>query len=194
MLRWLVARIGDGALGGRHANAKARATAGFLGDFPPGFLSARHVLLGPRRIWRKRVGVEPTILAAKDRIHGFEGHESHRTSFASELFARHRSRDHASPAFGGLSESRTSFASELFARQRSWDHASPNHSAQAGLLSPPSRIIAACGKPVAGAEPLLVDEPGTNETSRDNRRQSFGETAEIFLRARSRSFTSVQTS
>jgi hypothetical protein len=25
--------------------------------------------------WRKRVGVEPTILAAKDRINGFEGHE-----------------------------------------------------------------------------------------------------------------------
>jgi hypothetical protein len=29
------------------------------------------------------VGVEPTILAAKDRINGFEGHEDHRTSFAS---------------------------------------------------------------------------------------------------------------
>ena len=36
-----------------------------------------------RWIWRKRVGVEPTILAAKDRINGFEGHEDHRTSFAS---------------------------------------------------------------------------------------------------------------
>jgi hypothetical protein len=34
-------------------------------------------------LWRKRVGVEPTILAAKDRINGFEGHEDHRTSFAS---------------------------------------------------------------------------------------------------------------
>jgi hypothetical protein len=34
--------------------------------------------------WRKRVGVEPTILAAKDRIHGFEGHEGHRTPFASD--------------------------------------------------------------------------------------------------------------
>src|SRR4029077_16369659 len=33
--------------------------------------------------WRKRVGVEPTILAAKDRINGFEGHENHRTPFAS---------------------------------------------------------------------------------------------------------------
>ena len=29
------------------------------------------------------MGVEPTILAAKDRIHGFEGHEDHRTLFAS---------------------------------------------------------------------------------------------------------------
>jgi hypothetical protein len=37
--------------------------------------------------WRKRVGVEPTILAAKDRINGFEGHEGHRTPFASELCA-----------------------------------------------------------------------------------------------------------
>jgi hypothetical protein len=33
--------------------------------------------------WRKRVGVEPTILAAKDRINGFEGHENHRIPFAS---------------------------------------------------------------------------------------------------------------
>ena len=29
------------------------------------------------------MGVEPTILAAKDRINGFEGHENHRTPFAS---------------------------------------------------------------------------------------------------------------
>src|SRR5215831_8839084 len=34
-------------------------------------------------LWRKRVGVEPTTLAAKDRINGFEGHEGHRTPFAS---------------------------------------------------------------------------------------------------------------
>ena len=34
-------------------------------------------------IWRKRVGVEPTIRAAKDRIAGFEDRESHRTPFAS---------------------------------------------------------------------------------------------------------------
>ena len=27
--------------------------------------------------------VEPTILAAKDRINGFEGHEDHRIPFAS---------------------------------------------------------------------------------------------------------------
>jgi hypothetical protein len=29
------------------------------------------------------VGVEPTILAAKDRINGFEGHEDHRAPGAS---------------------------------------------------------------------------------------------------------------
>ena len=34
-------------------------------------------------IWRKRVGVEPTIRPAKDRIAGFEGREDHRTPFAS---------------------------------------------------------------------------------------------------------------
>jgi hypothetical protein len=33
--------------------------------------------------WRKRVGVEPTTLAAKGRINGFEGHENHRIPFAS---------------------------------------------------------------------------------------------------------------
>jgi hypothetical protein len=33
------------------------------------------------------VGVEPTILAAKDRINGFEGHEDHRTLFASRVQA-----------------------------------------------------------------------------------------------------------
>src|SRR6266436_5535653 len=42
-------------------------------------------LLRPRkeRTWRKRVGVEPTIRPAKDRIAGFEGRERHRTLFAS---------------------------------------------------------------------------------------------------------------
>ena len=34
-------------------------------------------------VWRKRVGVEPTIRPAKDRIAGFEGRERHRTFFAS---------------------------------------------------------------------------------------------------------------
>jgi len=43
-------------------------------------------------MWRKRVGVEPTILAAKDRINGFEGHEDHRTPFASD-FTRQESRE-----------------------------------------------------------------------------------------------------
>src|SRR2546421_1995242 len=33
--------------------------------------------------WRKRVGVEPTIRPAKDRIAGFEGRGDHRTPFAS---------------------------------------------------------------------------------------------------------------
>src|SRR5271169_4277704 len=36
-------------------------------------------------LWRKRVGVEPTILAAKDRINGFEGHEDHRAPGASAV-------------------------------------------------------------------------------------------------------------
>ncbi len=34
--------------------------------------------------WRKRVGVEPTIRPAKDRIAGFEDREGHRTPFASD--------------------------------------------------------------------------------------------------------------
>src|SRR5487761_298990 len=35
------------------------------------------------QMWRKRVGVEPTIRLAKSRIAGFEGRDSHRTIFAS---------------------------------------------------------------------------------------------------------------
>ena len=35
-------------------------------------------------IWRKRVGVEPTIRPASGRISGFEDREDHRTPFASE--------------------------------------------------------------------------------------------------------------
>ena len=34
-------------------------------------------------MWRKRVGVEPTIRPARGRIAGFEGREGHRTKFAS---------------------------------------------------------------------------------------------------------------
>ena len=51
-----------------------------------GMHSNRHAKRGSfkQKIWRKRVGVEPTILAAKDRINGFEGHEGHRTPFASD--------------------------------------------------------------------------------------------------------------
>src|ERR1700682_5915369 len=43
------------------------------------FCNFRHV----KKLWRKRVGVEPTIRPAKDRITGFEGRESHRPLFAS---------------------------------------------------------------------------------------------------------------
>src|SRR6266436_8712264 len=43
------------------------------------FCNIRHI----KRIWRKRVGVEPTIRPAKDRIAGFEGRGDHRTPFAS---------------------------------------------------------------------------------------------------------------
>jgi hypothetical protein len=45
--------------------------------------ASRPNLLTIHTIWRKRVGVEPTIRPAKDRITGFEGRESHRTLFAS---------------------------------------------------------------------------------------------------------------
>jgi hypothetical protein len=37
------------------------------------------------KMWRKRVGVEPTTRLAKSRINGFEGHEDHRTPFASDF-------------------------------------------------------------------------------------------------------------
>ena len=37
---------------------------------------------GVNGTWRKRVGVEPTIRPAKERIAGFEGREDHRTLFA----------------------------------------------------------------------------------------------------------------
>src|SRR5712692_6976312 len=40
-------------------------------------------LVNPKEIWRKRVGVEPTIRPAKGRIASFEGREGHRTLFAS---------------------------------------------------------------------------------------------------------------
>jgi|GEM_PF-6828699 len=44
--------------------------------------------------WRKRVGVEPTILLAKSRINGFEGHEGHRTPFASRRIIAGAPRNH----------------------------------------------------------------------------------------------------
>ena len=40
-------------------------------------------LLKKRKMWRKRVGVEPTIHPAKGRIAGFEDREDHRTPCAS---------------------------------------------------------------------------------------------------------------
>src|SRR6185437_14322315 len=49
--------------------------------------------------WRKRVGVEPTILAAKDRINGFEGHESRRTPFASAGSKRRIKISHFGPGW-----------------------------------------------------------------------------------------------
>ena len=50
---------------------------------PPFAASFFYNSLSFKQMWRKRVGVEPTILAAKDRINGFEGHENHRIPFAS---------------------------------------------------------------------------------------------------------------
>jgi hypothetical protein len=42
-----------------------------------------------KQIWRRRVGVEPTIRSAKGRIGGFEGRDSHRTIFASAWIIDH---------------------------------------------------------------------------------------------------------
>ena len=47
-----------------------------------------HKPLLAKWIWRKRVGVEPTIHPAKGRIAGFEDREDHRTPCAST--SRHR--------------------------------------------------------------------------------------------------------
>ena len=44
-----------------------------------------------RLVWRKRVGVEPTIRPAKGRIAGFEGREDHRTPCAPAEVRRNRS-------------------------------------------------------------------------------------------------------
>ena len=57
----------------------------------------RHYTLGRFRrnirhtnqMWRRRVGVEPTIRSAKGRIGGFEGRDSHRTIFASAWIIDH---------------------------------------------------------------------------------------------------------
>ena len=56
---------------------------GLLPLMPPFAASLFCNSLHHKQIWRRRVGVEPTIRPAKDRIAGFEGRGSHRTPFAS---------------------------------------------------------------------------------------------------------------
>ncbi len=43
-----------------------------------------------KRLWRKRVGVEPTPESAKDTGYGFEDHEDHRAPFASVIAVTRR--------------------------------------------------------------------------------------------------------
>src|SRR5229473_2359511 len=49
----------------------------------PYVLSHKAKCFRRNKMWRKRVGVEPTPESAKDTGHGFEDHEDHRTPFAS---------------------------------------------------------------------------------------------------------------
>src|SRR5216684_934625 len=49
----------------------------------PCVLSHKAKCFRRNKMWRKRVGVEPTPESAKDTGHGFEDHEDHRTPFAS---------------------------------------------------------------------------------------------------------------
>jgi hypothetical protein len=61
------------------------------------FISA-NTRINTAQIWRRRVGVEPTIRPAKDRIASFEGRESHRTKCASaDSIADERMRTCAGP-------------------------------------------------------------------------------------------------
>jgi len=69
---------------GRHSCRRLlHINTGCIPLMPPFAGSFFHNVRPIRQIWRKRVGVEPTILAAKDRINGFEGHEDHRAPGAS---------------------------------------------------------------------------------------------------------------
>ena len=111
--------------------------------------SNRHAKRGSskQKIWRKRVGVEPTILAAKDRINGFEGHEGHRTPFASDakiepLLAA----TSGSPFATSLRARRTSLASDA-----KTGRASPRRRAYIRILLQRREIIprgGACAKGV----------------------------------------------
>jgi len=53
------------------------------------FSRAEAKCLKVNKLWRRRVGVEPTIRSAKGRIGGFEGRDSHRTIFASAWIIDH---------------------------------------------------------------------------------------------------------
>ena len=74
--------------GSRHSKKMERVGGGwFVGQKPTRFSlnapSGRSNRLNLKQIWRRRVGVEPTIHPAKGRIAGFEGREDHRTPCAS---------------------------------------------------------------------------------------------------------------
>jgi hypothetical protein len=56
---------------------------------PPFAASLFRNLGQTNEMWRRRVGVEPTIRSAKGRIGGFEGRDSHRTIFASAWIIDH---------------------------------------------------------------------------------------------------------
>ena len=66
------------------------------------FSRAEAKCLKVNKLWRRRVGVEPTIRSAKGRIGGFEGRDSHRTIFASAWII-----DHHDSAPGVLAELRS---------------------------------------------------------------------------------------
>ena len=82
--------------GSRHSKKMEWVGSGwFVGQKPTRFSlnapSGRSNRLNLKQIWRRRVGVEPTIHPAKGRIAGFEGREDHRTPFASGAIIRGRS-------------------------------------------------------------------------------------------------------